>query len=105
MDAQAMMNSYFATHDLVLYVLGASVWLTIGVFMGAFHFLTLRWNVKMLTVGQSLTLALATQFIRFALIAGMLAAIAGHFGALPLLTATAGILAARTAAVQLGAQP
>ena len=38
-------------------------------------------------------------------IAGVLAVIAGHFGALPLLVATAGILAARTAVLRLGVQP
>ena len=42
----------------------------------------------MFAVGRSLPLALATQLVRFALIAGVLAIIASHFGALPLLAAS-----------------
>ncbi len=99
-----MTNSYFAGHDLLLYVLGASGWLTIGALMGAFHFLTLRWNVHMFAAARSLPLALASQLVRFALIACLLAIVANRFGALPLLAATAGILAARMAIVQLGAR-
>jgi hypothetical protein len=56
----------------------------------------------MFAIGRSLPLALASQLVRFALIAGLLAVIASHFGALPLLAAAGGVLAARTAVVQLG---
>ena len=99
-----MMNSYLTGHDLLLYVLRASAWLTTGGVIGACHFLTLRWNVHMFAVGRSLPLALASQLVRFALTACLLAIIASHFGALPLLAAAAGILAARMAVVQLGVQ-
>jgi hypothetical protein len=87
-----MMNSYLTGHDLLLYVLRASAWLTTGGVIGAFHFLTLRWNVHMFAL------------VRFALIACLLAIIASHLGALPPLAAAAGILAARMAVVQLGVQ-
>ena len=49
----------------------------------------------MFAVGRSLPLALTSQLVRFALIACVLAIVASHFGALPLLAAAAGILAAR----------
>ena len=55
-----MMNSYLTGHDLLLYVLRASAWLTTGGVIGACHFLTLRWNVHMFAVGRSLPLALAS---------------------------------------------
>jgi len=100
-----MTNFHLTERDLILYVLSASAWLTAGILIGVFHFLTLRWNVRMFAVGQSFLLALATQLVRFALIAGVLAVIASHFGALPLLVATAGILATRTAVVRFGVQP
>jgi F1F0 ATPase subunit 2 len=102
MDALAMTNSHFAGHGLLLCVLGVSAWFAIGAPIGAFYFVTLRWNVHMLIAGRSLPLALASQLVRFALIACLLAAVASRFGALPLLAATAGILAARMAVVQLG---
>ena len=100
-----MTKLYLAEHQLILLVLSVSAWLAAGALIGAFHFLTLRWNVRMFAVGQSLSLALATQLVRFALIAGVLAIIASRFGALPLLVATAGILATRTAVVRFGVQP
>jgi F1F0 ATPase subunit 2 len=104
MDAQAMTNFYLTENNLILYVLSASAWLSVGALTGTFHLLTLRWNVGMFATGQSLPLALAIQLARFAVIAGVLAVIA-HFGALPLLVATAGILATRTAVVRFGIQP
>jgi F1F0 ATPase subunit 2 len=100
-----MTNLYLAEHQLILLVLSVTTWLAAGALIGAFHFLTLRWNVRMFAVGQSLLLALVTQLVRFALIAGVLAIIASRFGALPLLVATAGILATRTAVVRFGVQP
>ena len=59
----------------------------------------------MLAAADRSPLAFATQLVRFAVIAGVLAVIASHFGALPLLAATAGILAARTAVASFGVQP
>jgi F1F0 ATPase subunit 2 len=99
-----MTNFHPGNNDLVLHVLGAGAWLAIGAAIGALHFLTLRWNARIFSVDRSLVLALATQLIRFALIAGILGVIARHFGAIPLLIATAGILAARTATIRWGAQ-
>lgn len=84
--------------------LQAGAWLSCGALIGTFHFLTLRWNVRLLALGRAPLLALAVQLGRFALLAGALAVIASRFGALPLLLAAAGILAARTAAVRLGEQ-
>ena len=95
---------YFTGYDPLSYGLGAGAWLGAGALIGAFHFLTLRWNVQMFATGRSLPLALAGQLVRFALTAGLLAVIASGFGRLPLLAATVGILAARTALVQLGAR-
>ena len=100
-----MTKLYLAEHQLILLVLSVSAWLAAGALIGTFHFLTLRWNVRMFAVGQSLSLALVTQLVRFALIAGVLAIIASRFGALPLLVATAGILATRAAVVRFGVQP
>ena len=99
-----MTSWYFAGHDLLLYGLEACAWLAAGALIGAFHFVTLLWNVQMFAAGRPLVLAMASQLARFGLIAGLLAIIAGRFGALPLLAAAAGILAARTVVVQLGAR-
>jgi F1F0 ATPase subunit 2 len=104
MDAQAMTNFQPGDYDLILYVLSARTWLTIGAAIGALHFLTLRWNARMFYVSRSLVLAFATQLARFALIAGMLGVIARHFGAIPLLIAAAGVLAARTMILRWSAQ-
>jgi len=97
-----MTNSYVTGHDLLLHVLGASAWLAVGALIGAFHFMTLRWNVHMFAFGESPLLASLSQLVRFALVACLLAVIAGQFGALPLLAAAAGILAARSAVLRLG---
>jgi F1F0 ATPase subunit 2 len=105
MDAQAMTNLFLAGHDLIPYAISAGAWLTIGALIGASHFLALRWNVRMLAVGRSLTLALTAQLVRFALLASVLTIIASHFGAFPLLAAAAGILPARTAVLRFGRQP
>ena len=100
-----MTKLYLPEHQLILLVLSVGAWLTVGALIGSLYFLTLRWNVRRVTVGQSPPLALVTPLVRFALIAGVLAIIASHFGALPLLVATAGILATRTAVVRFGVQP
>jgi F1F0 ATPase subunit 2 len=80
-------------------------WLAIGALIGAFHYLTLRWNAQALIVGRSVLLVLAVQLARLVGIAGMLAIITRNYGALPLLIATFGILASRTAVLRLGAGP
>ena len=97
-----MTGSHFTEHALL--ALQAAAWLGAGALIGGFYFLSLQWNVRMLAFGRSLLLVLALQLGRFALVAVVLAAIASQLGALPLLLAAAGILAARAAAVRLGAQ-
>jgi F1F0 ATPase subunit 2 len=89
-------------HGWIWFTLGGGAWLIAGALLGAFHFLTLRWNVTMLASGQSLFLAMALQLARFVLVAAALAVVAIYFGALPLLVATAGIFVSRAAVVRLG---
>jgi F1F0 ATPase subunit 2 len=89
-------------HGLLAYVISAGTWLGVGATIGAMHFLTLRWNVRMLADDRPLPLALATQLARFMFTAGVLAIVAGCFGVFPLLVATAGILVARTAILRYG---
>jgi hypothetical protein len=103
MDAQAMTTFFLTAHDLIPYAISAGAWLTVGAGIGAAHFLALRWNVRMLAVGRSLSFALAT-LVRLAPLAGVLTGIAVHFGAFPLLAAAAGILAARTTVLRFGEQ-
>jgi F1F0 ATPase subunit 2 len=104
MDAQAMTIFHYTERELILYFLTASAWLGVGTVIGAFHFLSLRWNLRHFEAGQSLLLAFAIQLARLALIAVALGVIASQFGALPLLVATAGILAARPAILRFGVQ-
>jgi F1F0 ATPase subunit 2 len=101
MDAQAMTISYLGDGGSI--ALRAVAWLACGALVGAFYFLTLRWNVMLLAAGRAPILAMALLFARFAFVAVLLAFIASRFGALPLLLATAGFLPARMAAVRLGA--
>jgi F1F0 ATPase subunit 2 len=96
MDAQAMIASHLPANDLTL----AAGWLAAGAAIGAIHFMSLRWNIRMLAAGRALLPAVAVQLSRFAVIGTALAAIAIYFGALPLLAATAGIVAARTVIVR-----
>jgi F1F0 ATPase subunit 2 len=105
MDAQAMTDFPLPGYDLVLSVLRSGAWLCVGTLIGALHFLTLRWNVRILAVDQSLALAAVMQLVRLAIMAGGLAIIAIEFGALPLVVASAGVLVARTAVLRSGGQP
>jgi len=100
-----MTEFHLTEHSLILFALSTGAWLAVGTLLGAFHFLTLRWNVRTFVVGQSLPVAFVIQLFRFAVIAGGLVIISKQFGALPLLVATAGILVARTAIVRFGVQP
>jgi F1F0 ATPase subunit 2 len=102
MDAQAMTKFLVAQQDLIASVLAGGAWLAAGAAVGAVYFLTLHWNMRMFAAGRSPVLALALQLARFAAIGGVLAVIAVHFGALPLLVATTGILAARTVFLRWG---
>jgi N-ATPase, AtpR subunit len=102
MDAQAMTSFHLTEH--ALFALRAGAWLGGGALIGACYFLMLRRSARMLVLGRAWLLAMALQLGRISLLAGMLAVIASRFGALPLVFATAGILAARTAAVRRGEQ-
>ena len=82
----------FHLSEHALFAVRAGAWLGGGALIGAFYFLTLRWNVKMLVLGRAWLFATTLQLGRFALLAGMLAVIASRFGALPLVLAAAGIL-------------
>jgi N-ATPase, AtpR subunit len=78
----------------------AAAWVSAGLLIGVLHFLTLRWNVRMLVLGRRRLLPVALQLARAAFLAGLLAVMAIRCGAWPLLLATGGILAARTAALR-----
>lgn len=78
------------------FALQAVEWLGGGALIGAGYFLTLCWNVRLLALGRVPLVATIVQVGRFALLVGLLAAIADCGGALPLILAVAGIIAART---------
>lgn len=105
MDARAVTKFYVTEQDMFMLVLNAGAWFAIGALIGAFHYVTLRWNAQMLAIGSSVLVALAIQLIRFAVIAGVLAVITRYYGALPLLVATLGVLVSRAAVLRLGGQP
>jgi hypothetical protein len=100
-----MIEFHLTAYDLAFAILTAGSWLSIGIVISMFYFLTLRWNVRMLAAGRPLLPTMAIQLGRFAAVSIVLSIIAGYFGALPLLATTAGILAARTAIIRFGAQP
>ena len=105
MDPQAMTKLVLAEHGLVTLVLNVSAWLAVGAVIGALHYQTLQWNVRVVTIGQSALLGLAAQLARLAAMAVVLTLITRNYGALPLLVATLGILTARTVVLRLGVQP
>jgi hypothetical protein len=92
-----------AEHDVFKLVLDAGVWLTAGVLIGVFYFLTLQRRAQMLATGSALVLLLGSQLTRFAVVAVALGMITRHYGALALLVVTLGVLAARMAVLRLGA--
>jgi CRP-like cAMP-binding protein len=69
--------------------------------VGTFHFLTLRTSARMLAAGSALATGVALHVVRFAVTAAALTFIARH-GALPLITVTLGVTAARTAVLKFG---
>jgi F1F0 ATPase subunit 2 len=101
MDARAMMR-HSAEGEALAMLAGIAGWLAAGALIGAFHFLTLRTSARMLAAGSSLPAALALHLTRFVVITGALTVIA-RYGALPLLAAMLGLLAARTAVINYGA--
>jgi F1F0 ATPase subunit 2 len=99
-----MMPLFATEHQAFAVLAESSTWLAMGALVGAFHFLTLRTSARMLATGSSLPAAVAVHLIRFAITAGVLVLIARH-GALPLLAATLGIIASRTAVLRRGVLP
>jgi len=81
----------------------AGAWLIAGTLVGAFHFWALQRNVGILAAGRGWLAPVAILFARFALLAGLLAAVAMQFGGLPLLLVAGGIRVARTAVLRGGA--
>ncbi len=99
-----MMHFAPAWRDLTASLFWAAAWLPVGMAIGIFQFMTLRWVVGMLASGRSVLLPFGTQLARLVLIAAALALITRLVGALPLLGTTAGIVIARTAMVRDGAR-
>jgi len=98
-----MSAQHFGWLNQIPPVVSVGVWLGSGMLVGAFHFLTLRWTVKMFAAARPLLLPLGLHLIRFVLMAALLAIVANLLGALPLLMATMGILIMRTIIVRLEA--
>ncbi len=99
-----MMHFGPAGRDLIASLLWATAWLPVGMALGAFQFMTLRWVVGMLAAGRSTLMPFGTQLARLVLIAAALAVITRLLGTLPLLGTTAGILIVRTAMLRGGAR-
>ncbi|HEY7298185.1 MAG TPA: ATP synthase subunit I [Xanthobacteraceae bacterium] len=81
-------------------VLVAASWIAAGLLIGALHFLTLLCNVRLLVLGRRWLIVVGLQLARAIVLGGLLAGIAIRCGAWPLLLATGGILAARTASLR-----
>ena len=79
------------------------IWLCAGGALGAVYFVSLRWNVALFTQGR-LIAPIALQMLRFAVVTAALGSIALGFGAMPLLSAAAGLIAARVVMLRLEAQ-
>jgi hypothetical protein len=100
-----MIEIHPTANSLAFALLSIGSWLVAGMMIGGFHFLTLRWNVRVLAAGGSLLPAVTIQFGRFAAVAIILAVIAGYSGALALLATAAGIVTARSLIIRFGAGP
>jgi F1F0 ATPase subunit 2 len=103
-DASAMTNSWLTDHASMAMIFQVFGWLLAGALLGSFHFLTLRRNVHMFGSGRAL-LPFGLQLLRLAMVAAALTIIARSFGALPLLAAALGLLAARTVVLRWEMQP
>jgi len=75
-----------------------------GITLGGMYFTELAWNVRVLTRGRRLALALALPLLRLAVVAGGLAFAVLH-GAAALLVCLAGLLAARAGVLRIVAGP
>lgn len=104
MDARAMIELFTTGNEASALLAESCAWFAMGALVGTFHFLTLRTSVRMLTTGSSQPSRLALYLARSAITAGALALIVRH-GTPPLLAATLGIVASRTAMLRFGAPP
>jgi len=85
-----------------VYGLGqASLWAGLGALLGGLSFAALRANVGLYLAGGAVWQPIGLHLLRLALALGGFVAIAPA-GALPLLSALAGFLIARTIAIRLG---
>lgn len=90
------------THEYLAFIAAAAGWFAAGALLGAVHFLSLRWNLQRLVAGQA-ALSLGLQLLRFVLTGAALTATVRLFGAVPLLAASLGLMAARTGVIVLEA--
>jgi F1F0 ATPase subunit 2 len=97
-----MIASHVFDEATALVALTVCASLSAGALVGALHFLTLQWSVRRLMTCQPILLVLTIQLVRYVAVALALGIIARRFGAVPLLVATAGILAARSAVLRWG---
>ncbi len=104
MDASAMTSFSLPSHSMIALMVGISALLLAGALIGAFHFLSLKWTVAMLTKRQALP-AFGLQLFRFMVTGAALLAVACSFGAMPLMLAGAGVLMTRAAILRREAQP
>jgi F1F0 ATPase subunit 2 len=81
----------------------AAIWLIVGTLIGGIHFLTLRWTADAVAHGRSIAAVLAVQLVRLLLVGVAMVIIVQSFGALALVSAAAGILAARSIVLRAGA--
>jgi hypothetical protein len=83
----------------------AVAWLFLGLLLGGFHFLTLRWTADAIARGRRLSAAVALHVSRVVLVGVVMFVIARYFGALSLLSAAAGLVAARSMVLRWSAAP
>ena len=81
-------------------ILGLIGYLVLGLIVGSVYFAVMWWSAELFAAGGRVTLALALVAGRFALIVAVLALVATHHGALPLLVTAFGIVIARIVAVR-----
>jgi F1F0 ATPase subunit 2 len=78
---------------LPLWTLGLA-YFGLGLALGILYFRGVWWNVRLFADGRRAAIAIALGLVRFALLAGVLAAVSRE-GALPLLLTALGLLIAR----------
>ncbi len=93
MDASTVSGTIL--YNSLAVAVASSGWFAAGSLLGLAHFGSLRWTTRWMLGGRTL-FSIGLQGLRFVATAGTLALLARWFGALPLLTGTIGLLAART---------